>query len=247
MQEEKIPDASIRPRGRTASALENFWYHYKWHTLIALFLVVAFTVCTVQMCQRKSYDIYILYAGDFDIRQKSEGGGIAPHTSAVSGLRRVCEDFDGNGEISVLFENLFYLTPGQLHQTTPGAGYEINTGLIAQNEAILSQDMQYSDYYLCILSRAVYEKYRVYADGFFADLTPYTQGKDVRAPAADAVYLSSLSFASLPVFCDLPQDTVVCLRSLSSVSLKLDKKAPEKFSRAETVFRNMLTYGNGNL
>ena len=43
--------------------LENYWYHYKWHTLIVAFFVIMLTVMGVQMCSREDNDIYIIYAG----------------------------------------------------------------------------------------------------------------------------------------------------------------------------------------
>jgi hypothetical protein len=36
--------------------LENFWYHYKWHTIISLFLVITCGVCITQCASRPNYD-----------------------------------------------------------------------------------------------------------------------------------------------------------------------------------------------
>ena len=49
--------------GKTASRLDNFWYHYKWHTLITLFFVIVFAVCTLQMCTNQRSDVLVMYAG----------------------------------------------------------------------------------------------------------------------------------------------------------------------------------------
>ncbi len=43
--------------------LENFWYHYKWHTILGAFLLVIVTVCTVQCVGRSEPDAMIMYAG----------------------------------------------------------------------------------------------------------------------------------------------------------------------------------------
>ena len=32
--------------------LSNFWYYYKWHTIVALFIVFVVTVCTLQTCSK---------------------------------------------------------------------------------------------------------------------------------------------------------------------------------------------------
>ena len=44
--------------------LENFWYHYKWHTIASVFVLLVVTIITVQMCTRTTYDAYIVYAGN---------------------------------------------------------------------------------------------------------------------------------------------------------------------------------------
>ena len=28
---------------------ENFWYHYKWHSIVALFLVITLVICALQL------------------------------------------------------------------------------------------------------------------------------------------------------------------------------------------------------
>ena len=43
--------------------LDNFWYHYKWHTLAIAFFVIVFAVCTLQMCTKENNDMLVLYAG----------------------------------------------------------------------------------------------------------------------------------------------------------------------------------------
>lgn len=43
--------------------LDNFWYHYKWHTIFIAFFVVLFTICTVQCAMKDDPDAMILYSG----------------------------------------------------------------------------------------------------------------------------------------------------------------------------------------
>ena len=54
--------------------VENYWYHYKWHTLIALFIVITLSVCILQLCQKNSYDVYVLYAGGGELERTSDDG-----------------------------------------------------------------------------------------------------------------------------------------------------------------------------
>ena len=34
-------DGEIKINSPPLEKLENFWYHYKWHSIVALFLVIA--------------------------------------------------------------------------------------------------------------------------------------------------------------------------------------------------------------
>ena len=44
--------------------LDNLWYHYKWHILIGLFVLVTVAVCVAQCAGREKYDALFVYAGD---------------------------------------------------------------------------------------------------------------------------------------------------------------------------------------
>ena len=74
-ENEKLDTGSVSiKKGKFLRWLENFWYHYKWHSLIAAFLIFTVTVCTVQMCRKESYDMHILYAGGHSFQRNSEDG-----------------------------------------------------------------------------------------------------------------------------------------------------------------------------
>lgn len=60
---EKRPEAKIAIQGGFLGWLENFWYHYKWPTLIVAFAVVVISVCIWQSATKEKEDIVIVYAG----------------------------------------------------------------------------------------------------------------------------------------------------------------------------------------
>lgn len=64
MREEKQYTEGIAiKKGKAFTWLENFWYHYKWHTLIAAFLLIVAVVCIAQSCTKENSDITVTYAG----------------------------------------------------------------------------------------------------------------------------------------------------------------------------------------
>ena len=60
---------------------------------------------------------------------------------------------------------------------------------------------------------------------------------------ASSIYLSSTNFYSLSGISDLPDDTLVCLRSISAVSSHFDKDGNEKaFSCGEKIIKRIINY-----
>ena len=43
--------------------LENYWYHYKWHTLLGAFALIIGIVCITQCAGRTEPDAMVMYAG----------------------------------------------------------------------------------------------------------------------------------------------------------------------------------------
>lgn len=226
--------------------LENFWYHYKWHTIAAVAVVIIILVLTLQTCSRVSYDGYILYAGPYEIKKTSENGDVAPYSTTLSSLKKVCSDFNNDGNVNVTLQNLFVINEeeaDQLYDLEPG--YSINTTLVQEDAEMLDQSMLYGDYYVCFLSERLFFEYEErYSGAMFKAVADYmSEGKNYDLASENGVYLGSLDLYSLPGICDLPSDTVVCLRALSEVSSALNKsESKEAFLRGEEILRNILAF-----
>ncbi len=227
--------------------LDNFWYHYKWHTLITLFFVFFITLCSVQMCAKESYDVLVLYAGSAELDRNAKDGDIyTEYQLALDGLGRVCEDFDGNGEITVALKDLFLLTADELTVLGNDKETELNEYLLRENNSAFTDLLRSSDYYLCLMSEGLYKEKRV-VDGYalFETLSPYVhEGTEVSFAGEDAIYLSSTAFSSLSVYNDLPADTVICLRKVSPLADKWSgNSAHEQHDRAAKVIEAIINYG----
>ena len=228
--------------------IENFWYHYKWHTLIALFLVVTVTVCSVQMFTREKYDVHILYAGPDDVRMTASEG-LSEYRVMHSSLKLVVGDYDENGEVTPNLRTLFVPSAEEIEEINQihkeqNTGLEVQTQLVIENTSQMDSLLTISDYYLCILSEANYLTYRTKSEGFFVSLAPYVGDATVNyyEGATDAVYLNSTAFGRLPGLADLDESTVICLRGVSEVARRADRKGSAKqFAAAEKVFHLFLS------
>ena len=69
-----------------SSRIENFFYHYKWHTIVAAFVTVILIIVGVQMCSKDDYDSYILYAGGHSISRQGDSD-VAEYVKITSAIK----------------------------------------------------------------------------------------------------------------------------------------------------------------
>ena len=233
--------------------LDNYIYHYKWHTIIALFLVFTLTVCSVQMCDKESYDVYVVYAGDYQVSKLVTNGDVAEFVTFSKSLNRAAGDYNEDGKVTVSLDTLYLLTADQIKETNDklkeeGSDKEVQTQLISQNFKTMNDRMLYSEYYVCIMSEEIFKHYSAKADHMFADLTKYVnEGTDVEyidgGKDTTAIYLNSTGFKNLPVLYNLPDNTVIALRGFSEVSNTFNADDNrENYRRAEEFIRGMVNY-----
>ena len=81
--------------------IENFWYHYKWHTIIIVFFIITGLVCLVQ-CSTKEQpdDKALLY-----VNQNLLDNAANDLSDKLGGY---IEDYNGNGEVLYRVNNVSY-------------------------------------------------------------------------------------------------------------------------------------------
>lgn len=82
----------IRIENRFTAWFENFWYHYKWRTIGALFLAFVLTVCITQCARKEKIDVVVMYAGPY-LYTGNEALVVKDELNAV-----MPTDFNGDGE-----------------------------------------------------------------------------------------------------------------------------------------------------
>ncbi|MGN1095334.1 MAG: hypothetical protein ACI4QR_02990, partial [Eubacteriales bacterium] len=83
--------------------LENYWYHYKWPTIISVFFIVVFGICISQIVTRENYDIYIRYVGNAEITGTQ-------YNDMESAIEKLSGDKNGDGKSSVNFARIAYIS-----------------------------------------------------------------------------------------------------------------------------------------
>ena len=224
--------------------LSNFWYYHKWHTIVALFVVITLIICSFQMCTKESYDVHIMYAGTYEFKRTSSSGDLPPYANAISSLKMVTDDYNGNGEVTLDFLDLYLMTMKEMQEAGSKDGVELNYALINNNRETFKNNLMYSEFYVCLISVSLYEEYKTVSDvKVFKPLAEYVNGDGAGLSfySEEAVYLSSSKLSGLPEFANLPSDTLVCLRIKSAIASHFNKEENERiYKNSEDVIRNIL-------
>ena len=241
MEENKEKSIETLQKASLKSRLENFWYHYKWHTVITAFIVFVIALVSVQLITKADYDVYVLYAGDHKISNLASDGDLPEHQRIVSSLGRVCDDRNGDGSIDVNLQNLYVLSAEQ--RGALGSDNTSDLSLTLSDTKTFENMLVVGNYYLCFVSEEVFfETDAIYDGAIFEPLEKYATDESIDYEYASprGIYLRSLPFAQ---FIDLPDDTVVCLRALNGYSAEIGKKQNTKsFATGEAAMKKILTY-----
>ena len=240
---EKIEGGEVKIKLPVSKKFENFWYYYKWHTLVGLFVVFASAILIFQTCSRVKADTYILYAGTHTVSRVGKDGNLSEYESLLSSFKRVCKDYNEDGVVAISFLDLFVVNQSEAQKLLDeNPGMEINAALVQEDSETLKQKLVVGEYYLCFLSERLFKEYEESYEGkLFASISPYTsQNGEYEYCSDTGIYLRSLPFSSLPEISDLPDDTVVCIRKFADFGMGNDK---EQFERSEEILKNILSYG----
>ena len=226
--------------GGTAARLENFWYHYKWHTIAAVFALFVIIVCTVQCASNTKYDIQILYAGDHVFSRNAIDGTYPVMSSTLADF---ADDYDKNGETNVTFLDLCAVNKDEYDkmQNAPPLTR------VQQDTTTLKQNMDSSQYYICFLSERLFRQYSEGEnnEGRFAKIAGYAaDGHEYDYVSEYGIRLSSLDIKDLPGFAGLDaENTIVCIRNVDVTSMIFRKSESQKlFKNSEAMLRELLSY-----
>ena len=209
----KMPDTEISTKGNFLKWLDNYWYHYKWHTIIVGVVAVILAVCLWQMGSTKKHDTVIVYAGPMCLTTNET----IQLQEALSGI--LISDRDNNGEKNAAMSMYHIYSEEQIKAVeleTDSSGNILNPINRTRNS---SQFESYNTYCqsgqssVCLLDPYLYEmipeEYLYPLNKLFGDDLPegaMEDGFGVRL--GDTALYKEYSI----VRC-LPADTIVCLRS----------------------------------
>lgn len=225
---------AVRSKMSFGKWAENVWYHYKWHIVAALVVIFMLAVCITQCASTATApaDIHIVYAGSKQLSTTvDEATGKAPFAAVEGTLETLIGDYDENGERVVDLESYYWLSSTQLDEleeknaTLPKneqIDVTYHASVIYNNKNSIDSLMLQSDYYVWLISEALYSQLLTASGGAdrFIDLSTVVGGEEVGyyvnaegAVDTHAVYLKDLYIYDLAGMDNLPEDTLVVLRT----------------------------------
>ena len=198
---------------------ENYWYHYKWHTLVGIFFLVVAIMIVSSVLDKEEPDVLMYYGGPAYFSD----GAIGSIEEAFQQV--MTEDTNGDGKKMAQLIVTTVLSGDQVATKVMDAREEgdiIFMGDLGAANNEYNQEILYGQGILCILDQAHYEESKERFQRFDAviskDLIPEDTFSDGKG-----VYLKDTAFGKyFEVFDGLPDDTVLCIK-IKPLHIEQDK------------------------
>lgn len=206
---------------------KNYWYYYKWPVIVIGFFVIAIAVMVAQSASQVDYDIHILYAGPyiFQLGEKEQAEDIFRSLMP--------RDYNGDGEKTVILANMTIMTEEQFNEAMEASNRVQGPAIVLgqyygpQIERAFSQEIFAGESVICLLDPSRYEQVKS-QNGFLPLEEALGYNPDI---AFDdyGMYLKDTAIGQyFELFRRFPEDTILCIRRLSTASVFTGKKKAEE-------------------
>ena len=198
-------------KGKLESWLDNYWYHYKWPTIIVAFFLIVFLVCTLQLCTKESSDIMITYAGSAYLKTDQQ-------VMLENALEKALpEELAGKKEVTTGVNSYYILSKEQiekLQNQTDEEGYKIDPGqaFVTEEMSTFTKYIQTGDTTILILEPWIYAE--LFENGETDKLVSLQEALGAKPEGANDDYSVRLGDTKLyqknPQLNFLPEDSLIC-------------------------------------
>ncbi|MBR3844480.1 MAG: hypothetical protein IKM39_03115 [Clostridia bacterium] len=197
--------------------LDNYWYHYKWHTIIALFLVVTVGVSVTQCAVKPNYDqSAVLYCD----RTVMENTALALEME----LTKHSDDLNGDGETLFGVYNVSYDSDGTNPQNAAYA-----------NSQKLMVMVSSADYVLYIVDEYGYKRLMTEDNMQLFETYDFLPDKEGTAWNWKGSALQETMKDS-----KLPENLYFCIRKVAGTAAQGDEDAIKRAEHAAELLQNLI-------
>lgn len=206
---------------------KNFWYHYKWVTIVTVVALIFVTYLMVDLLTKPKYDLTVLGISTYQY-------GINKDAQAKT-FEGFASDYDGNGEINVMVNSI------EMFDTTNSSA-TYNPQLVQAASVKMIGALQSFEGFIFVLDQYSYDRIITNGDGskaegVFLDLSQYTAQNS--AFQGDKLYLKGTRLAETWGLKEVPDDLFLCLRDYSSYQ-KPKEKIQKQFQYEKSVFEKLV-------
>lgn len=217
--------------------LENFWYHYKIPALLGAAALVFAVVVGVQMFNRTSYEMYVLYAGPANINDTLTAGR-AIHTDIEESMAKL----SGDPDLKTAVQSFVWISDERARDYRGNDVYFNPVDNQKQLQTFMDA-VATGQCPIMLLDPALFSQ--VEENGALEKLSDKLGFVPEGAVDEYGVRLSDTPFGKdFAGFRELPEDTVICLRNLENGFALFGKSTGgEKWDRQVELFVRMMRYG----
>ncbi len=226
--------------------LDNFWFHYKWHTLIIGFFVIFFIITGVQTATKDTWDVHVLYTGpaylDRDVCEAmiSSMSEASYAVAEEQGASPNPADYSGDGRLTVDLNKYVYV-PQKTAEDYKEQDIYFNGEHNVQALGDFHNAIVIGEYVILLIEESLYRE--TAASGVFAAWEETLGYTPEGALDAYGILLEDIDLGSMNGFNQLPKGTVLCCRGKSYINRFNKKVQNEKMYASEVaLFGQLVTY-----
>lgn len=206
--------------------LDNYWYHYKWHTIIVAFFLIIGIISTVQIFNKESYDAYVMYVGGEEIPDTK-------YYDILQSLKAVSSDYDENKKHAINFGKLAFVSDPENNMAST-----INSPTVQFLSNLVVQP-----YYIYLMDVEVYKLYE--DSGVFVPISELFNDVPEEWYYDDtAIYFDKTDYANSFAGVDgLGENTLLVMKIIPYASSKRVAAAErESYENHLDMLKNILSY-----
>lgn len=170
----------VRPKGFKAT-IENFWYHYKFHTIVCFFVIVTLVVSIAQCSTKTQYDYKIVVA------TKSVPLTTGQINAITNELTPYGKDLNGDGEVNINLIDCTMSSDTTDYQTTLAKQQKLQALLMTDTDVmIFITDLKAFSFIKNLNDTGFMENLNLpNGDGYYYDFTNTEVIKNAKAKTPD--------------------------------------------------------------
>lgn len=223
--------------------LDNFWYHYKWHTIATVFILIVLSVCLVNCVNNsKTDDAIFTYAGPKEFfsnpKEKQNVEGVLTNLS-----KKV---YGEDAEIEIALNSFLIYSEEQIkeieseHFISETEKLKVDTAFNTGESQRLDEYLQTGESYILMLDPSIYDRF-IGDNGTTERLVPLSEIYGEAPEGANDNYSVRLGDTSIyrnitELQC-LPEDTLLCIHHRLLISVM----SQEEYDKQVNIFKDMAT------